>query len=103
MSGLLLACIFIVILTLGVVGAAISGVDLFKGDANTALCGGLKMFVMLSILAGIRASCAFTEDGFVGALKNLVHGRYSLFFLDNLSRPDDCSGRPRAGMAKEVA
>jgi hypothetical protein len=74
------ACVFIVIFVLGTAVAAKSGVDLIKGDATKAFRGALKMFVLLSILTGIWAFCAFTEDGFVGGLKNLIHGRYSLFF-----------------------
>ena len=79
-GGIIAACIFIVILILGAGAAAKSGIDLIRGDANKALQGALKMLVMLSILTGIGAFCAFTEDGFVGGLKNLVHGRYAMFF-----------------------
>ena len=79
-GGIIVACIFIVILILGVGAAAKSGIDLIKGDANKAFWGALKMLVMFSILTGIWAFCALTEDGFVGGLKNLAHGRYSMFF-----------------------
>lgn len=79
-SGIIVACVFIVILILGVGAAARSGIALIQGDVTKAFWGALKMSVMLSILTGIWAFCAFYEDGLMGGLKNLLHGRYSIFF-----------------------
>jgi hypothetical protein len=79
-GGIIVACIFIVILILGAGAAAILGIELIKGDANKAFWGSLKMLVMFSVLTGIWGFCALTEDGFVGGLKNLARGHYSLFF-----------------------